>query len=87
VERIGIVYIAASYPQMSDRPSFTGYWDRGEPPELLEDGPGWNSVDDAITWGKARAPRVLVRLGSDDTSVYSAGDLQAGSYPQWPPEG
>jgi hypothetical protein len=91
LERLGIVYIARSYPPWN-KPRFTGHWDRGEPPEMLEQGPGWDDLHDAVAWGTARAPRVLVRLGATEDTIYSAGEVQLtersdGSetpYPVWP---
>jgi hypothetical protein len=91
LERFGIVRIARNFPSGSG-PRFTGYWDRGDPPELLEEGPGWDDLHDAVAWGKARAPRVLVRLGATDDTIYSAGEIRLthnadGSdtpYPLWP---
>lgn len=91
MERLGIVYLARSDPA-HDTPRFTGYWDRGEPPEVLEQGPGWDDLHDAVAWGNERAPRVLVRLGGTEDTIYSAGEIRLtrhadGSgvpYPVWP---
>jgi len=91
MERFGIVYIASSSDPEAH--AFTGYWDRFEPSEMLEQGPGWDDVDEAIAWGRQRATHILVRLGSDDTSVYSAGEVRLSryaegtgdTYPEWPP--
>jgi hypothetical protein len=91
VERLGIVYITRSDPG-HDACRFTGYWDRGEPPEMLEQGPGWDDLHDAVTWGNERAPRILVRLGANEETIYSAGEIRLinradGSgvlYPVWP---
>jgi len=93
MERLGIVFIASSDLQHSDTLAFTGYWDRGVPPEMMEQGPGWRRIEDAISWGRARAPRVLVRLGATEDTIYSAGEIRLtqmsdGSgepYPVWPP--
>ncbi|HEX7527375.1 MAG TPA: hypothetical protein VF327_13755 [Gaiellaceae bacterium] len=41
------MYIARSYPAR-DNPRFTGYWDRWDPPELLEQGQGWDDLHDAV---------------------------------------
>jgi hypothetical protein len=91
MEPFGIVYIAAALQPNARR--FTGYWDRGNPPEILEHGPGWDDVEEAIAWARERAPRVLVRLGDDDAAIYSAGEIRltrladgtSDAYPQWPP--
>ena len=73
----GIVYIA-DWPEQwleeweFDTPRYNGYWDSGtEPAKMLEDGPGWDDVEEAIRWGCERAPLVSVRIG---TTIYSAGD-------------
>jgi hypothetical protein len=46
MERLGIVYIARS--DAAGDATFTGYWDRGEPPEMFEQGPGWDDLHDAV---------------------------------------
>jgi hypothetical protein len=55
----GIVYLAED-PDAN--PPFTGYWDNGEPPAMLEAGPGWTVAEDAVHWGRERASVVLIRL-------------------------
>jgi hypothetical protein len=75
MDRLGIVHIARSYPPWNT-PRFTGYWDRVDPPELLEQGPGWDDLHDAVAWGNARAPRVVVRLGATEDTIYSAGEIR-----------
>ena len=90
MERLGIVHIASA-PEPNG-PTYTGYWDRGDPPEMLEQGPGWDDVEEAIAWARERAPHVLVRVGSDDTTIYSAGEIRLArladgtgdAYPEWP---
>jgi hypothetical protein len=62
----------------------------GGPAAVLE---WFDSVDEAIVWGRERAPIVLVRLTGREEDCYSAGRVRAyqyldGSgeaYPQWPP--
>jgi hypothetical protein len=91
LERLGIVHIARAFPADSG-PRFTGYWDRGDPPEMLEQGPGWDDLHDAVAWANTRAPRILVRSGPTDDTIYSAGEIRLtenadGSgrrYPIWP---
>lgn len=59
----------------------------------FEESPGFNTVEEAIQWGRERSPIVLVRLGSALDAVYSAGDVQAAEkvdgsglqFPKWPP--
>jgi len=53
------------------------------------DGESWATVDEAIAWGRTRAPIVLVRIGN---THYSAGDVHAEDdedepLPLWPPDG
>jgi hypothetical protein len=89
LDRHGTVYIARRESGLG----FDGYWDQDDPPTILEQGPGWDDVDEAITWGRLRADRVLVRLGVDEGSIYSAGDVpltrfadgSGAPYPEWPP--
>ena len=88
--RHGQVFIAP-HPQGG----FTAYWeneepDKGEPPGLLEDAPPFANVEDAIVWGRIRARRVIVRLGDDSTTIYSAGSErltweEGDPFPTWPP--
>jgi hypothetical protein len=71
----GIVYIADlgedGWPKDSGG-RYVGHWDDGrEPAQILEDGPGWDDAEEAISWGRERAPKVFVRVGPQ---VYSAGD-------------
>ena len=50
----------------------------------------FDDVDDAIAWGRARAERVLVRLGADNAAVYAAGSeptaIRGKPLPAWPPD-
>ncbi len=57
-----------------------GYWDLEPdgPPEPLEQGPGWQSAQDAVAWGRSRARRVFIRL------EWNGGYWWAGDGP--PPE-
>lgn len=41
---------------------------------VFEEGPGWDNVDDAVSWARARAPIVILRIGSEQQDIYSAGD-------------
>jgi cytidine deaminase len=97
-ERHGQVFIAP-HPHLALRGSFTAYWDNGEPdknepPRMLEQAPVFAEVEEAIAWGRARARRVLVRLGNDSTRMYSAGseplpwnsNSPESVLPEWPPE-
>ena len=92
MQRLGIVFLAPTYPRRPGDLAFTGYWDRGDPPEVLEQGPGWDDVEEAVAWGRARAPKVVLRLGATDDTIYSAGeapltefaDGTGRRYPAWP---
>lgn len=89
-DREGIVYISRDIGEAGQ--SFVGHWERGDPPKMLEEGPGWDDPEHAIAWGRERADRVLIRLGDDETSIYSAGlvrltryvDGSGDPYPEWP---
>ncbi|GGK30800.1 hypothetical protein GCM10010124_24500 [Pilimelia terevasa] len=47
---------------------WTGYWERDEPgqppqktgPRIIEEAPNWGNIADAVAWGRARTPRVVV---------------------------
>jgi hypothetical protein len=97
-DRHGIVYVAP-HPHRDHRGHFSAYWDngepdKGEPPRMIEGEVVFVDVEQAIAWGRARARKVLVRLGDDDTTVYSAGSERLpwmyGSpnelMPEWPPK-
>jgi hypothetical protein len=49
----------------------------------------WSDVNQAIEWGRSRAPLVVVRLGNTIDTVYSAGEVHASDngreLPLWPP--
>jgi hypothetical protein len=54
----------------------------------------FDSVIEAIRWGRERAEIVIVRLGTREDAMYSAGSSRAnqmidgsgGDYPEWPPD-
>jgi hypothetical protein len=88
-DRHGQIFIAA-HPDGG----FGAYWDneepdKDEPPDMLEEAPPFTDVEDAIAWGRVRAHRVLVRLGDDSTTLYSAGSEcltwdDGEPLPEWP---
>jgi hypothetical protein len=89
----GIVHIAISHPLREDRPRYRGHWEDGQmPATILEEGPGWDDTQTAVAWGRERAPIVLVRVGRDEHSIYSAGvtpatrfaDGSGEPYREWP---
>lgn len=56
---------------------WSSYWDLlpDGPPTLLEQGAEWTSASEAVTWGRARTPRVLIRLkGEGEYRWAGAGD-------------
>jgi hypothetical protein len=50
-----------------DEDRYIGYWDAlpDGPPQALEQMPEYETTADAIAWGRARTPRVLIRPRSD----------------------
>jgi len=62
--------------------------------DLLEDPGEVTGADEAIAWGRARADRVLIRLGHTEETQFSAGhvplseqmDGSGRPFPRWPPE-
>jgi hypothetical protein len=53
-----------------------------EHPDVIEE---FDNVDAALTWARDRAAAVLVRLGSTQDQMYSAGARRLRSFPVWPP--
>ena len=80
-------------------PPVRAFWEPDDPEDPTNEGE-WRDFEDpeaAIAWGRNRAPIVLVRIGSSEDDVYSAGDRVATRelpeyggtdlrpYPPWPP--
>jgi hypothetical protein len=89
-DRHGQVFIA---PHLNG--GFGAYWENeepnndDEPPGMLEEAPPFTEVEGAIAWGRVRAHWVLVRLGDDSTTLYSAGSERltwedGEPLPEWP---
>lgn len=55
----------ASWQPSPDGPAMSFY---------SEGGPGWNEIEDAITWARSHAPIVYVRLGQGLSEIYNAGE-------------
>jgi hypothetical protein len=75
----GVVFISEDpWAEEFDSPRFTGHWEASEggSNELVENGPGWDSPEDAIAWGRQRAPIVLIRVGPFPQRYFSAGVQQ-----------
>src|SRR6476661_1529648 len=91
VERRGVVRIMEQMRVELPWHRYTAHWqpDPNAPSETFyfEDGPGWNSVEQAIAWGRAHAPIVYVRLREGLSEIYNAGEMDdAGRTPteRWP---
>jgi hypothetical protein len=91
-KKCGDVFIARCeprgyWPRQPGEPEYSGHWEHEEPePHMVEDGPGWEDVEDAIAWGRERAARVFVNLTGKPGGFYSAGEERESSVPGWPPE-
>src|SRR4051812_19641154 len=59
------VAFVAAMSVLSRVGAISGYWDRGRAPLLDEQGL-WRRRDDAIAWGVARAPHVLLRADGEN---------------------
>lgn len=62
---------------------WTGYWDRstgtdGQETGILEEAPTWSDADDAIAWGRARTPRVVLVAEDGTMRWVGEGDPPAG---------
>jgi len=70
---------------------WTAYWERSskfgadpeEPTGILEEGPSWPSVHDAVAWGRARTPRVVVVDAAGETAWAGTGGRPAGIEKDW----
>jgi hypothetical protein len=91
--RTGVVNIyeeeEASYDEVRQRPdgsylcaTFGGRWTR-QPRDI--DGPSFEglTLDQALNWGRARAPDVQIRFGRGE--YHSAGETNPSGLPEWPP--
>jgi hypothetical protein len=91
----GVVYIAESdldwLAVVPDAHLFEGHWEGEAPNRLIERGPGWDSPDAAIAWGRERATKILLRIGRRVPQMhFSAGLVNpwasgAEQIPEWPP--
>jgi hypothetical protein len=89
IERRGIVWIAWPGPVPKGRlvdPEGTLFWASWQHDvEGLLDNVDIRGADAAIAWGRERASVVLIRLGSDENTFFSAGDEPRPELPAWPP--
>jgi cytidine deaminase len=70
---------------------WTAYWERssglgadpGEPAGILEEGPSWERADEAVAWGRARTPRVVVVDATGGTAWAGTGGRPTGIERDW----
>jgi hypothetical protein len=78
MERQGVVRVREEVAVELPWHRYTGSWqpDPDAPAATFysEDGPGWNDVEEAITWARSHAPIVYVRLGQGLSEIYNAGE-------------
>jgi cytidine deaminase len=71
------------------QPVWTGYWERsaglGERSGILEEAPTWPDAADAVAWGRARTPRVVVIDAEGRTSWAGEGDPPSEIPDTWQP--
>jgi cytidine deaminase len=86
----GTVFV---HPDVTDgRQVWTAYWERSAGDEgvgagVLEEGPNWSTAAEAVTWGEARTPRVVV-VDADGTMFWAGeGEPPAEIPNRWPGEG
>ncbi len=92
-----VAYISTNPASTGEAPAepmrFHGHIESYKDDRIIEhgrsglDGDWWESADEAIAWGTARAPIVLITIGN---TVYSAGSVHAEDdedqpLPLWPP--
>ena len=67
---------------------WTGYWERStgtdEPPGILDEAPTWPSPVDAVAWGRARTPRVVV-VDADGATWWAGSGEGPADLPEWRP--
>jgi cytidine deaminase len=68
---------------------WTGYWERStgagdEPAGILEEAPNWPAADEAVAWGRARTPRVVVVAADGATFWAGTGDPPSEIPDRWP---
>jgi hypothetical protein len=88
-----IAYVAREWVPATASPQFSAYVmsDDSETAHLLEETASAGSVEDALTWARARAARVVLSYGYSGDGVFSAGhkyhdgDSDEAPLPLWPP--
>ena len=65
---------------------WTGYWERStgtdEPPGILDEAPTWPGPAEAIAWGRARTPRVVV-VDADGATWWAGTGQGPADLPVW----
>src|SRR6187402_2599474 len=94
MERQGVVRVREELQVELPWHKYTATWQPGHdgPFERFysEDGPGWNDIEEAITWARHRAPIVYVRLGQGLSEIYNAGEQDGDAQrptERWPETG
>lgn len=80
----GIVYVAEELADavLPGPTRYYGHWEAERAGGVIEQGPGWNDVEEAVAWGIARAPTVLLRLGASEPQThYWAGERKPQGIP------
>ena len=69
--RHGAVYVIEEFTSEPPEPRYLGHWKRDD---YFTNGPGWDSVEQAIAWARQRAPIVLLMTGTaSELRHWSAG--------------
>jgi cytidine deaminase len=68
---------------------WTGYWERSTgatdlPRGILDEAPTWASTMEAVAWGRARTPRVVV-VDADGTAFWAGVGEAPSGMPEWRP--
>jgi hypothetical protein len=88
VEKRGVIRVREEFTVTLPWHRYIAEWQLnpdGPRPFQREKGPGWNDVDEAVSWGRQRAPLVYVRLGEGWPDWYSAGERTGRHAPKrWP---
>ncbi|GIJ51139.1 hypothetical protein Val02_80250 [Virgisporangium aliadipatigenens] len=64
---------------------WTGYWSADQGGAIIEEAPVWGGAPDAVAWGRARTPRVVVVDGQGGTYWAGAGTRPADLTEDWHP--
>jgi hypothetical protein len=73
---VRIAYVVEQFDERPARPRYEGHWQKvgKDQTPYVADAAGWDAVGEAIGWGRARAPVVILRAGQGgSTRHWSAG--------------